>query len=275
MQLIATGVCGSDTIEQTIVIEGQAPAPDFTTDVNGGCAPVTIQFTDESDGNPTAWSWSFPGGTPATSTEQNPVVTYENAGIYGVELTVSNAFGTENLSVAPVVFVDDLPQAAFTYQTSLLQVDFVVTGAQVGVSYHWEFGDGATGDGPDVGHEYSGPGSYTVKLIAANDCGESTTTQEVQLIIDATTDQDKPANQLHLYPNPNDGQFTLKGELYGEQVALLTIFNAIGQKIDQRIKQVVQNRLEERYHFEQLPAGVYYLVVEVNAKTYYLKFVTV
>ncbi len=275
VQLIATGVCGSDTIEQTIVIEGQAPAPDFTTDVNGGCAPVTIQFTDESDGNPTAWSWSFPGGTPATSTEQNPVVTYENAGIYGVELTVSNAFGAENLSVAPVVFVDDLPQAAFTYQTSLLQVDFVVTGAQVGVSYHWEFGDGATGDGLDVGHEYSGPGSYTVKLIAANDCGESTTTQEVQLIIDATTDQDKPANQLHLYPNPNDGQFTLKGELYGEQVALLTIFNAIGQKIDQRIKPVVQNRLEERYHFEQLPAGVYYLVVEVNAKTYYLKFVTV
>jgi PKD repeat protein len=53
----------------------------------------TVQFTDKSDHNPTAWSWTFEGGDPATSTDQNPVVTYENVGTYDVTLTVTYADG--------------------------------------------------------------------------------------------------------------------------------------------------------------------------------------
>ena len=43
-----------------------------------------------SSGNVTSWNWIFEGGTPATSTEQNPVVTYNNVGSYSVTLTVSD-----------------------------------------------------------------------------------------------------------------------------------------------------------------------------------------
>ena len=49
---------------------------------------------DMSTGNPTTWSWTFEGGTPATSNEQNPVVTYDKAGSYAVTLTVSNGSTT-------------------------------------------------------------------------------------------------------------------------------------------------------------------------------------
>lgn len=55
----------------------------------------TVTFTDNSAGNPTSWSWSFPGGTPSTSTEQHPVVTYNTEGIYPVTLSVSNAVGSD------------------------------------------------------------------------------------------------------------------------------------------------------------------------------------
>jgi PKD repeat protein len=48
-----------------------------------------VQFFDTSTGSPTGWQWSFPGGTPATSMEQNPVVTYPVAGNYDVSLGVS------------------------------------------------------------------------------------------------------------------------------------------------------------------------------------------
>ncbi|WP_296619667.1 alpha-amylase family glycosyl hydrolase, partial [Marivirga sp.] len=52
-----------------------------------------IQFTDLSNGNPTAWEWNFPGGTPATSTEQNPVIRYTNEGSFDVSLSIQNADG--------------------------------------------------------------------------------------------------------------------------------------------------------------------------------------
>jgi len=55
----------------------------------------TVQFTDLSTGPPTSWYWTFPGGTPGTSTEQNPQVTYYEAGTYSVILTVTNDTGDD------------------------------------------------------------------------------------------------------------------------------------------------------------------------------------
>jgi PKD repeat protein len=51
----------------------------------------TVNFTDLSTGNPTSWSWTFNGGTPATFNGQNPpAVTYNTVGYYTVSLTVSD-----------------------------------------------------------------------------------------------------------------------------------------------------------------------------------------
>ncbi|TDE46572.1 PKD domain-containing protein [Flavobacterium rhamnosiphilum] len=55
----------------------------------------SINFTDKSVGTPTSWSWSFPGGTPSTSTAQNPTVTYSTEGIYPVTLSITSASGTD------------------------------------------------------------------------------------------------------------------------------------------------------------------------------------
>lgn len=273
VQLIATTACGADTSELTITIEGQAPMPDFSVDMDNGCAPLTVQFTDLSQGNPTSWAWSFPGGTPATSDEQNPVVTYNMPGSYDVALTVSNAFGSQNLEQSDLIFIDELPQAAFSYQISLLQVYFEVTNAQAGVTYEWDFGDGNSGEGLQVMHEYLEEGWYQIVLTATNDCGTNVAIQEIQIVVNSTGEEAKPANRLRLYPNPNKGQFTLEGELQGEEPALLTIYDAVGRKIDQRISVPVQHRIMERYEWVELPAGVYYLVIEVNSKTYYLDFI--
>lgn len=57
----------------------------------------TVDFMDDSRGIPTSWNWSFPGGTPSTSTAQNPAVTYSTPGRYDVQLIVSNSFGSDTL----------------------------------------------------------------------------------------------------------------------------------------------------------------------------------
>ena len=52
----------------------------------------TINFSDESLGNPTNWSWTLTGGSPAASTIQNPsYIAYYNEGVYDVSLTASNS----------------------------------------------------------------------------------------------------------------------------------------------------------------------------------------
>ena len=74
------------------------PFANFTANVLSGCPGFTVQFTDQSFGNPTSWQWSFPGGIPASSTDQNPVVTYNNAATYNhVTLRVQNAFGIDSV----------------------------------------------------------------------------------------------------------------------------------------------------------------------------------
>ncbi|MFM7668291.1 MAG: PKD domain-containing protein, partial [Bacteroidota bacterium] len=70
-----------------------APVASFTADNVNVCVGQSVQFTSTSSGQPTSYSWSFQGGTPATSTTQNPSVTYNTAGTYNVSLTVSNANG--------------------------------------------------------------------------------------------------------------------------------------------------------------------------------------
>jgi len=73
------------------------PTSEFTTECAGpsiaGCTGTSIQFYDLSTHNPTSWSWTFTGGTPATSTAQNPSITYSSPGTYAVTLQATNSVG--------------------------------------------------------------------------------------------------------------------------------------------------------------------------------------
>jgi hypothetical protein len=60
---------------------------DFSATPTYGVPPVTVQFTDESAGTPTGWTWDFGDGN--TSNERNPEHTYTSTGNYTVSLTVT------------------------------------------------------------------------------------------------------------------------------------------------------------------------------------------
>ncbi len=81
------------------------PVPSFSSDFNTVCAGETVQFTDGSTLNPNTWQWSFQGGSPATSSTQNPSVQYNSPGVYDVSLTVSNADGSNSTTVNGMIEV--------------------------------------------------------------------------------------------------------------------------------------------------------------------------
>ncbi|MBD3334918.1 MAG: PKD domain-containing protein, partial [Candidatus Eisenbacteria bacterium] len=83
-------------IDSMVIESSSGPVPptaDFTADPTAGTAPLTVQFTDLSTGEPTSWSWSF--GDGGTSAAQNPSHEYTAAGTYTVALTASNAYGDD------------------------------------------------------------------------------------------------------------------------------------------------------------------------------------
>ncbi len=69
----------------------------FTASKNILCVGQTVTFTDASTGPVSQRLWSFPGGTPSTSTATNPTITYNTPGIYPVSLKISGALGTDSI----------------------------------------------------------------------------------------------------------------------------------------------------------------------------------
>jgi len=95
----------------------------FTTSWREIDAGATIGFLPHVLNTATSYSWTFPGGTPSTSTLENPVVTYDNAGTYDVTLIVANNVSSDTLSrtnyikvsntIATLPFTEDFEGAAF------------------------------------------------------------------------------------------------------------------------------------------------------------------
>ncbi|WP_274924109.1 PKD domain-containing protein [Methanogenium marinum] len=94
VSLTITNVVDEDTTEEVGYITVTNPMTvDFTATPVTGYAPLTVTFTDETTESPSAWLWEFGDGD--TSVEQNPVHTYECAGVYSVSLTATNVYGSK------------------------------------------------------------------------------------------------------------------------------------------------------------------------------------
>ena len=263
--LFAANECGETTDTAEITIELMLPVANFTADTTIGCAPLEVQFTDMSTGNPTSWSWEFEGGDPATSDLQNPEVSFNSPGTYTVSLMVSNADGSNMLVQTDYITVLDLPQADFTYVQNGLEVSFEGPASNVS-SYAWDFGDGSTSTLNNPVHTYAEAGEYTVTLTVSNACGEADS-QQILMLVTATTEQDFQQAWL-LYPNPNDGQFTLQYE--GEPIVFdVQVFDMLGREVKAfRQMQTGNGKWSRIFDLrKKLSAGTYLVKVSAEKQT--------
>lgn len=163
------GVSRQDVVTKFLV-DAAANITDFSVDSTSGGVPLTVTFTDNSTGAPSAWSWDFGDGSPL-STDQNPTHTYSVAGAYDVTLTVTRESGTDTrvkadfISALEPIGVTDCGESTVSGPAPL-QVNFTptLTGDTTGVTYQWDFGDGNTSTDPQPSHFYDEGGPYTVSL---------------------------------------------------------------------------------------------------------------
>lgn len=186
---MTNGDSETDTYTKDITVNEQELACAFSASVTSGAAPLTVKFTDESDGDVTDYAWDFDDGGDSTS--QNPSYTFEDAGTYSVELTISNDDTDDEDSCTKTIKVLDVekPAASFvastTSGTAPLTVTFTDRTDNDPTSWSWSFGDGSTAATQNPSHTYTNAGTYSVTLKATNAAGSSTVTESALVSVNA------------------------------------------------------------------------------------------
>jgi hypothetical protein len=119
-----------DNINLTGTTVPTPPTASFTSTPTGSaCTGQTIQYTSTSTGSPSSYSWTFTGGTPATSTAQNPTVTYSAPGNYTVALTATNSMGNNTSTQSNYITINQTPSITGTTPASRCGTGTVSLGA--------------------------------------------------------------------------------------------------------------------------------------------------
>ncbi len=187
--LTASNANGSNALTKKsyIAVSGilNTPATSFSASSTSGKVPLNVSFTDQSTGSPTAWTWTFGDGN--TSTEKNPVHTYNKSGLYSVTLTASNANGSNVLTKTGYIAVSNSLVASFTAFPASgpapLNVSFTDNSTGSPTSWKWAFGDGNNSTEKNLVYVYNETGRYTVSLTVDNPESSSTETRSRYIVV--------------------------------------------------------------------------------------------
>lgn len=253
--LTATNECGS--VESMVDLEVVVLVPSINVDVSNtsGCVPFEVTFTDMSGNNPTGFEWIFEGGVPATSTEQNPTVIYNEAGTYDVMVTMTNAAGNSSLTLEDHITVNDVPTPNFDFTTLDTEVTFNNLSSDNADSYAWDFGDGNVSDEENPVHTYANSGDYEVTLTVTNECGDVTFSSTVSVMVSSIDDLDY-LTSFNLFPNPFTNQININADFSKLVSGSIEIYSNLGEKIISE-EFLNLNSIKKTMSLEHLSSGVY------------------
>ena len=175
-----TGISSSnqcDAIYTSTVTVLPLPVASFEPSTTYGCAPLDIEFINNSSGA-LFYQWTFGDGN--TSIDENPNHVFEEAGTYEVTLLVTDGNGCfEDYEVFNII-VTPRPTAIFDYERDAscgLPATIYFENNSIGaIGFTWSFGEGTTSPFTDPTHTFTEEGTYEVTLVAYNQFSCSDTT---------------------------------------------------------------------------------------------------
>jgi len=167
------------------------PIINIIPSVFSGCGPLQVFFNDSNLTNISNWEWNF--GDPASDTNnisvlQNPAHTYNSAGTYSVELTLTTIHGCQNTYVSNnLITVYPNPVASFEAQPSTSNIYHptiaFINNSIDAVSWTWNFGNlgQSTSTVFEPSFTYDDDGTYLVTLfvLSPHGCADSTSGEVV------------------------------------------------------------------------------------------------
>jgi len=248
----------------------------FTANITEVCEGSQVQYTDNSTGaGITSWEWTFEGGTPAASTEQNPLVTYATAGVYDVTLTVTSGNGSNTLTKQDYINTMTVPPAPspITGSSDVCQGEvsmYTIDPMASVTGYTWHllpFGCGilnVENNTATITWSEVWTGTATLKVCATNQCGEGPDSQDFEVIVmNCTGVNDIHSNSsVTIQPNPNTGLFSLI--LNRNEAQSVTVTDVAGKVVYtlSNISNPVSGVID--IDLVNLPGGIYYVSVQTG-----------
>lgn len=247
----------------------------FSSQTQEGCAPLTVNFINEAEGDITSYSWSFPGGTPSSSSSPNPSITYDQAGDYLVSLAVSNAGETDNYIQSSFISVTSSPSVDFNYEilnNNFIQFYNLTEFDGVTPEYFWDFGDNESSSQTTPLHEYDSDETYSVSLTASNSCGSTEVIQTINIGELAILERNQHS-ELTIFPIPANELINIR--LSGEKLGLYTmkILNGLGQTLRAGQVNKTAQILDLEINTSNLSSGAYILTIESEKERFNEKII--
>lgn len=229
---LSCGSVGSGEVEDyrlTIVVPvPKPPVADFTAGETAIKVGAIVNFTDLSTNNPTNWNWSFPGGTPVSSTLQNPAVAYNTAGTYSVTLTAINDAGSDSETKINFITVTEDSPVLYCEPTNINSGLGYISGIILGTYSNTSAGDRWSLSGETVSLT---PGS-TLNVALTPSSGS--TRNYWRIWIDFNNDNDfDDADEILLVANNKKGVFsgTIPIPSYATGTTRMRVSMAIGSSV--------------------------------------------
>jgi len=152
---------------------GLPPVANFSfTPASPICQGDTVRFTDLSTNVPTAWSWTFLGGTPATSSTQNPVIVFNTVGSDTVRLTATNSAGSNTRTQVITVRANPLPIVTLVGTT----LSTTATG-----TYQWYRNGVLIAGATSSSYVVTSSGNFSVVVTNASGCSRTSASTTVNI----------------------------------------------------------------------------------------------
>ncbi len=167
--------CGLTDIKTLTLNTYESPVLNIYSDVRMGCEPLEVNFIAAHPEGNYLYEWSFGDGGYKKNQDQ-VTYTYQNSGVYDVNLTVTSDKGCKtSFTKEDMITVYPSPNAGFTIFRN--GVDFLSSDVKFnnystnGYSYVWDFGDGHSSNLENPFHKYTQIGDYKVQLFVYSDHG--------------------------------------------------------------------------------------------------------
>jgi hypothetical protein len=225
---------------------------EMADDNRGIVSPAGIAWKRSREADSTINLWSGDNSHPsvagsyltacvfyATMLRKNPVGLSYTAGLPASQATFLQQIARETVedSLLSCNIGRWLPNADFTFTMNDMAVSYSAN-SDAAFSYLWDFGDGSQETGSNITHVYASSGSYEVRLIVSDSCGNSDTLIQVVNLFVANAQNDE-ALAWRVFPNPSTRDIMLQAEkpsnfrieVYGPDGKRVKEFNEFGKLI--------------------------------------------
>lgn len=236
--------------------------PGFVASDKTPCPGNSINFSDYTRGTPVSWSWEFQGGTPSTSTDQNPQnILYTQPGTYNVTLKVTNAYCTNTRIRTGYITVPELPVVNLGNDTSIVASQSLVLDAGFpGSSYLWSTGDTTQTISVDSTGTGFGTATYWVDIVDPYGCPASDTINVTYTVGSGLNPV--VASLINIYPNPLKEIINL--EYKGIKIDAISLVSLMGTTVFET--KTISPSGHESINTTNLPRGIYLLEIISSGK---------